>query len=132
MDYVGGYCLALDMTDRIAQGKAKKAGLPWSIAKGFDTSCPVSKFLAKDLVPDPQDLRLWLTVNGQMKQDGHTRDMVWPTSYLLHWISHRFTLEPGDLLLTGTPHGVGPVKAGDKIQCGLGDLVQMTFPVIGR
>lgn len=104
-------------------------GLPWSIAKGFDTSCPVSDFIPLDNIPDPQNIDLWLKVNGQMRQNGNTKDMIFKIPFLLSWISFRFTLEPGDLILTGTPEGVGAVKLGDQIECGLGKLVKMTFNV---
>lgn len=129
MDYVGGYALALDMTDRAAQNRAKTAGLPWSHAKGFDTACPISPFITKDKIPDPQNVDLWLKVNGTVRQKANTKDMIFKIPFLISWISHHFTLEPGDLILTGTPPGVGPVKAGDTIQCGLGNLVTMSFPV---
>lgn len=129
LDHIGGYILALDMTDRVAQQKAKKAGLPWSIAKGFDTSCPVSEFIPKDKIADPQNVDLWLKVNGEMRQTGNTKDMIFPIPFLVNWISHRFTLDVGDVILTGTPSGVGPVKDGDVIDCGLGDLAKMTFNV---
>lgn len=132
MDYVGGYALALDMTDRGAQDKAKAAGLPWCTAKGFDTACPVSAFIPKEKIPNPQSVDLWLKVNGESKQKASTKDMLFTIPHLISWISNHFTLEPGDLILTGTPSGVGPVKAGDKIECGLGDIVKMSFTVVGR
>lgn len=129
LSYIGGYTLALDMTDRIAQGKAKKAGLPWSVAKGFDTACPVSAFIPKEKIADPQNVDLWLKVNGDVRQKANTSEMIFTIPFLISWISEHFTLEPGDLILTGTPSGVGPVKAGDRIECGLGDIVTMSFSV---
>jgi len=132
MDYVGGYCLVLDMTDRIGQSAAAKAGLSWGVAKGFDTACPVSEFIPKEKIPNPQNIDLWLKVNGVERQKGNTKDMIFTVPNLISWVSQYFTLEPGDLLLTGTPAGVGPVKAGDKIDCGLGaDLMKMQFVVAG-
>jgi acylpyruvate hydrolase len=128
-EYVGGYVLALDMTDREAQGKAKKAGLPWTLAKGFDTACPVSQFIDKSLIPDPQKVGLWLKVNGTTKQQGNTADMIFTIPHLISWISGFITLEPGDLILTGTPPGVGPVKPGDIIECGLDNIIAMSFGV---
>ena len=83
LDHIGGYVLALDMTNRGAQAKAKKAGLPWSVAKGFDTSCPVSAFIPKDSIPNPQDIDLWLKVNGEMRQDGNTKDMIFDIPTLI-------------------------------------------------
>lgn len=128
-DYIGGYALILDMTDRVAQAKAKKAGLPWTLAKGFDTACPVSKFIEKSQIADPQNVGLWLKVNGDMKQQATTADMIFTIPYLISWISNYITLEPGDLILTGTPAGVGPVRAGDVIECGLDGLLTMSFGV---
>ena len=129
MHYVAGYTLALDMTNRIAQNNAKNKGLPWSVAKGFDTSCPVSKFMEKSTVMDPHQLQLWLNVNGESRQASSTADMIFTIPYLVSWISQIFTLETGDLILTGTPAGVGPVRAGDVIECGLGDVVTMKYDV---
>lgn len=132
MNHVGGYILALDMTDRGKQAALKKKGLPWAIAKGFDTSCPVSDFIPKEKIPDPQNVPLWLKVNGEMKQNGNTKDMIFTIPNLVSWISQHFTLEPGDVVLTGTPSGVGPVKAGDVIDCGLADIISMKYKVEGR
>lgn len=129
MDFVGGYTVCLDMTARDLQTAAKKGGLPWSVAKGFDTSCPVGQFVPKEQVHDPYNLRLWCEVNGSKRQDGNTRDMIRKIPELVSYVSKIFTLEPGDLILTGTPDGVGPVKEGDKIKAGLGDLVQIEFEI---
>ena len=129
-DHVAGYVLALDMTDRAEQAKAKKAGTSWCLAKGFDTACPVSRFLSKEEIQDCQNVGLKLMVNGTIKQDGNTKDMIFTIPKLISWISERMLLEPGDLILTGTPPGVGPVKSGDKIECFLnGDQVRMSFEV---
>jgi len=133
MDHIGGYCLILDMTDRVGQSDASKSGLCWSLAKGFDTACPTSEFISKEKIRDPQNVDLWLKVNGLERQKGNTKDMIFTIPRLISWVSQYFTLEPGDLLLTGTPAGVGPVRAGDRIDCGLGkDLVTMHFIVEGR
>ena len=132
MDYVGGYTVCLDMTARDLQAKAKAEGKPWSVAKGFDTSCPVGSFIPKEQVPDPHSLRLWCQVNGIMRQEGNTRDMIHKIPDLICLITRVFTLEPGDLILTGTPSGVGSLAAGDEIRVGLGDLLSVTFPVTTR
>lgn len=99
------------------------------MAKAFDTSCPVSPFIPKDAIPDPQNVGIWCKVNGAMKQDGNTRDMIFTVPYLLSYISQFFTLEPNDVVLTGTPSGVSAVKAGDVIQGGIDKLVKMEFKV---
>lgn len=129
MDHVDGYMLALDMTARDFQDEAKSKGQPWSLAKGFDTSCPVSRFLNKDEIKNPNSVGLWLKVNDQLRQEGNTSDMIFSIPYLISYLSKFFTLEPGDLILTGTPSGVGPVTKGDTIQAGLTDIVTMTFKV---
>ncbi|XP_014668546.1 PREDICTED: acylpyruvase FAHD1, mitochondrial-like [Priapulus caudatus] len=129
MNHVGGYVLALDMTARDLQAKAKKKGHPWLIAKGFDTSCPVSEFIPLKMIPDPNSVQLWLKVNGATRQDGTTADMIFGIAELLSYISTYFTLEEGDLVLTGTPSGVGEVVEGDVITCGLGNLAEMSFSV---
>ena len=129
MDYVGGYTIALDMTARDWQDHAKKNALPWSKAKGFDTSCPIGPFVPKAEIPDVNNLRVWCKVNGDTRQNGHTGDMIYKLPFLISYISNLFTLEPGDLLLTGTPEGVGPVKAGDTIEAGINDIVTIKFNI---
>ena len=118
-DYIGGYCLALDMTSRKLQDELKKQGHPWLLAKGFDTSCPCGDFIDKDQLNVSGSVNLWLSVNGTMKQNGHTRDMIFPVEELIAYISKYITLDEGDLILTGTPAGVGPVKQGDQIEAGM-------------
>ena len=132
LDHIGGYVLALDMTDREAQSRAKKCGLPWTLGKSFDTSCPVSRFIEKSCIADPHNVELWLNVNGVTRQRASTSEMIFSIPYLISWISHQMTLEPGDLILTGTPAGVGPVHAGDHIDCGISDLITMAFDVESR
>jgi len=129
MNHVAGYILALDMTARDLQTIAKKQGLPWDMAKGFDTSCPVSTFIPKSSVPDPHAIELWCKVNGNLKQSGNTKDMIFSIPHLVSYISDYFTLEPYDVILTGTPAGVGPVGFGDKIEGGLSNLVNINFKV---
>lgn len=130
MDFVGGYTVALDMTARDLQAKAKSLGLPWTIAKGFDTSCAVGKFIPKEQVPDPYNLQLTCSVNNVLRQDGNTKDMIFQIPTLISYISGYFTLEPGDVILTGTPAGVAAVIDGDVITATLGDLVRIEFSVI--
>jgi acylpyruvate hydrolase len=129
MRCVAGYVLALDMTARDLQNIAKKDGLPWDLAKGFDTSCPVSKFIPKTAIPDPHALEIWCKVNGNIRQKGNTKDMIFSIPYLISYISDYFTLEPYDVILTGTPAGVGHVGPGDKIEGGLTNLVDINFQV---
>ncbi|CAF3315630.1 unnamed protein product [Rotaria socialis] len=118
-EYVAGYCLALDMTSRKLQNELKDQGLPWLLAKGFDTSCPCGDFIDKNEINLSSSVNLWLSVNGTMRQNGHTRDMIFSVPDLIAFISKYITLEHGDLILTGTPAGVGAVKRGDHIEAGI-------------
>lgn len=116
LDHVAGYAVGLDMTARDIQQRAKEKGHPWSVAKGFDTFAPLGAFLPASAVADPQDLSIQLRVNGELRQDGHTGDMIFPVRHLIAHASSIFTLMPGDLLYTGTPEGVGPVTPGDTLE----------------
>ncbi len=117
LSYVSGYAVGLDMTARDLQSQAKRNGHPWSVAKGFDTFAPLGMFGPKEEVADVQDLMLTLTVNGEVRQRASTKDMVFTVAELVSYCSRVFTLEPGDCIFTGTPEGVGPVEAGDRLVC---------------
>ncbi|PBK78867.1 hypothetical protein ARMSODRAFT_947857 [Armillaria solidipes] len=135
--HIAGYALAVDMTARNLQDQVKKRGLPWSAAKGFDTFTPIGSFIPKDKILDPHDLRLSLKINGGIKQNGTTADMIFRIPRLIEHISSIMTLEEGDLVLTGTPSGVGPVSPGDKVECLLADpsgksLSTLDFLAIAR
>ena len=133
MRHVAGFCLALDMTDREGQAEAKAAGKPWTAAKGWDTSCPVSDFVPASRVPEHTALSLWLKVNDEEtpRQHGTPTQMIFDVPTLLAAISAVHTLEPGDLLLTGTPEGVGPVRPGDVIRAGITELgLLIEVPVV--
>lgn len=115
LNHVDGYALGLDMTARDLQAEAKKKGLPWSVAKGFDTFAPLGPFAKAHDIHDPQDLHLELLVNGDVRQTAHTADMIFSVADLISYCSTIFTLLPGDLIFTGTPEGVGPVVDGDQL-----------------
>ena len=114
-DHVAGYAVGLDMTLRDLQSEAKKRGLPWSVAKGFDTSAPISLAVEKNRVADPHKLAISLEVNGVLKQHSNTGNMIFRIDSIVSFLSSIFTLEPGDLIFTGTPEGVGMVAAGDRL-----------------
>jgi 2-keto-4-pentenoate hydratase/2-oxohepta-3-ene-1,7-dioic acid hydratase in catechol pathway len=116
MHHIAGFGVAIDLTLRDVQNELKKKGLPWEIAKGFDTSCPLSDFVAADQVVDPHRLELKLWVNDELRQEGNTAQMIHRIPAIVHEISQVFTLEEGDVILTGTPSGVGPVVSGDRIR----------------
>jgi 2-keto-4-pentenoate hydratase/2-oxohepta-3-ene-1,7-dioic acid hydratase in catechol pathway len=111
---IAGIGLGLDLTLRDVQNELKKKGHPWEVAKAFDGAAPLSAFLRPDdFVLD--DIRFSLTVNGELRQRGHSADMITPVLPLLAHISGIFTLEPGDVVMTGTPEGVAPLQAGDVL-----------------
>ena len=119
MDIIPTYLLTIDMTARNVQNEAKKKGLPWSIAKGFDTFLPISNPIPKDSIPDPHDIELYLSINGSMKQNDSTKLMLFDIPRIISDVSRVFSLEEGDIIITGTPKGVGPVESGDVIEAGI-------------
>jgi acylpyruvate hydrolase len=121
---VGAYGLGLDLTLREVQTEAKERGGPWTLAKGFDHSLPVTPFLAAGEVGDPGQLRFSLEVDGELRQEGCSSDMVHSVGELLAWVSRWITWEPGDLLLTGTPEGVAEVLPGQTARLSLGSLLE--------
>lgn len=129
MEHVAGYALCLDMTARDIQDECKSKGLPWTMAKAFNTSCPVSEFIPKERIPDPGNVKLWLKVNDQLRQSGCTSQMIFSIPYLISYISDFITLEEGDLILTGTPKGVSAVQEHDELRAGIEDVVTMSFKV---
>ncbi|CDH45605.1 MAG: fumarylacetoacetate hydrolase family protein [Candidatus Competibacteraceae bacterium] len=116
---VAGYGIALDLTLRDLQNELKKKGHPWETAKAFDGACPLSPFLQPEALSDPQATDLLLRVNGEIRQHGNTRQMMVGVFELMAYISTHFTLRPGDVVLTGTPAGVGPLRAGDALTLSL-------------
>ncbi|KAF7719061.1 Fumarylacetoacetase family protein [Penicillium ucsense] len=119
LDAIESYVLAIDMTGRNVQEEAKKKGLPWSIAKGFDTFMPISQVIPKSRIPNPHDAFLRLRVNETEKQADSTGLMLYRIPQQLAHISRIMTLEKGDIVLTGTPKGVGQVKAGDMMHASI-------------
>ncbi|MBV7404639.1 fumarylacetoacetate hydrolase family protein [Enterobacter sp. ENT03] len=120
---IAGYGVALDLTLRDIQGQMKKAGQPWEKAKGFDNSCPISGFIpVSEFQGDPQNTPLSLKVNGEVRQQGTTADMIHKIVPLIAYMSRFFTLRAGDIILTGTPEGVGPLHSGDALEVSLNGL----------
>jgi acylpyruvate hydrolase len=129
LDYVAGYGVGIDLTLRDLQTEAKKKGLPWTIAKGFDTSAPVSTIVRKEKIPDPHSLEITLRVNGEIRQKSNTRNMIFKTDAVVSYLSSVFTLEPGDLIFMGTPEGVGKINAGDIIEAELESVATLRVDV---
>lgn len=126
LGHVFGYVATNDVTARDLQ----RRDVQFTRAKSFDSFCPVGPFIETEL--DPADVSIRVTVNDALRQDGHTGDMVFPVPELLAYISAVMTLEPGDLVLTGTPAGVGPLSSGDVVQVALSGLGVLRNPVTTR
>jgi fumarylpyruvate hydrolase len=125
LDHVFGYGVGLDMTRRDIQGEAKKMGRPWEMGKAFDNSAPCTALKPVTMVGHPTKGAIWLKVNGQVKQKGDLADLIWNVPETIAYLSKLVTLQPGDLIMSGTPAGVGPVQRGDKLEGhvdGLDDL----------
>jgi len=125
LDCVWGYSVSLDMTRRDLQGECKKAGRPWEIGKAFEHSAPSSELVPVSEIGHPVDGDIWLKVNGEIRQQGDLNHMIWKVPEIISYLSGLFTLAPGDVILTGTPAGVGPVNRGDQLHGhieGVGDL----------
>src|SRR5918995_1183038 len=122
---VFGYAVGLDMTRRDLQAEAKKAGRPWDMAKGFDRSAPMSAVRPASAIGHPSEGAIWLRVNGELRQEGDLAQQIWKVPETISYLSTLVELQPGDLILTGTPKGVGPVEPGDHLEGhieGVGDL----------
>jgi len=108
--------LGLDFTARDLQDDAKKKGLPWALSKGFDNAAPVSRFVPKSRFPDLRNISFHLDLNGKTVQKGNSSLMLYPFDEIIAYISQFMTLRTGDLIFTGTPAGVGPIKPGDLLE----------------
>jgi 2-keto-4-pentenoate hydratase/2-oxohepta-3-ene-1,7-dioic acid hydratase in catechol pathway len=129
MGLVTGYGVAIDLTLRDVQSKLKAKGLPWEIAKGFDTACPLSDFVPADQVADPHQLQLAINVNGELRQNGNTRLMMRNIPRFISEVSAIFTLQPGDILLTGTPAGVSRIQSGDLLDAEIEQVGRLSVRV---
>lgn len=125
LEHVFGYAVGLDMTRRDLQGEAKKLGRPWEIGKAFEYSAPCGPIYPASQVGHPTSGEVWLKVNGEMRQKGDVNQMIWKVPEMISYLSDYFTLAPGDLIMSGTPAGVGAVRKGDALHGhvdGVGDL----------
>ncbi len=129
LDHVLGFAVGLDMTLRDIQAEAKEKGTPWSLAKGFDSSAPISRVMPRDQVGDGSGLAIRLTVNGEERQSSRTDHMMRSVAELITFASRTVTLERGDLLFTGTPAGVGPVSPGDTLTAEIEKIGTLTVQV---
>ena len=119
MECVWGFAVGVDMTRRDLQGEAKKSGRPWDTGKAFDHSAPIGRLHPIADTGIMESGRIWLAVNGDILQDGNLNQMIWKLPEMISYLSGLFTLQPGDLIFTGTPSGVGPVVKGDVLVGGV-------------
>lgn len=128
LEHVFGYAVGIDLTRRDLQKAAKDKGRPWETAKGFDQSAPISAIHRVSAVGHPAAGRIWLAVNGQIRQDAGLNELIWDVAESIAELSTLFELAPGDLLFTGTPAGVGPLVPGDDVTGGIEgiDEIQIT------
>lgn len=124
-----GLGLALDLTLRNVQSQLKEKGHPWEVAKGFDGACPLSSFLKLTSVPNWTSLSFTLSINDELRQTGKAADMLYSVPQLLVEMSRHFTLEPGDVILTGTPAGVGILARGARLHFSLDNAFEITTQV---
>lgn len=129
LDCIWGYGVGVDLTRRDRQAEAKKAGAPWDAAKAFDQSAPVGALTAAAACGHVRAGRIWLSVNGETKQDGDLAHMIWSVPEIVSALSRSWALKPGDLIFTGTPAGVGPLRIGDHIKCGVNGLAELEFSI---
>jgi fumarylpyruvate hydrolase len=134
LDLVFGYAVGLDMTRRDLQNDMREKKRPWDIGKSFAAAAPVGVIHPVDAVGHPGSGLIWLDVNGARRQQGDLADMIWDVAHTIHFLSQYYELLPGDLVYTGTPSGVGPVVAGDRLEGGidrLGTLAVVIEPGTG-
>lgn len=118
---VQAIAVGIDVTARDIQYKAKKNGLPWSLAKGFETFAPVGNFVDLDTSININDLDIQVKVNGELRQAGNTSNMLFSAAEIISYLSHQFRITAGDLIFTGTPEGVSPITSGDIIEASIGN-----------
>ena len=130
LDHVWGYGVGIDMTRRDLQAVAKSNGQPWEASKAFDDAAPLSALQSAQDVGHPGRGRIWLSVNGDLRQDGDLGQLIWSVPEIIEQLSSLFRLAPGDLIFTGTPAGVGPVVAGDVLEGGVDGLGTIRVQIV--
>jgi fumarylpyruvate hydrolase len=130
LDHVFGYGVGLDMTRRDLQGEAKKLGRPWEIGKAFEASAPCTALVPATAIGHPAQGAIWLKVNGEMRQEGDLNQMIWKVPEMIAYLSDYFLLAPGDVIFSGTPSGVGPVKRGDRLHGHVDGVADLNVRVV--
>ncbi len=131
LDHVYGYAVGIDMTRRDLQLAARDKGRPWDVGKAFDQSAPISAIHRASAIGHPESGAIWLKVNGETRQNGDLKDLIWPVPDVVAFLSRLFVLEPGDLIYTGTPAGVGPVKPGDRMLGAVEGVDEVSIQIAG-
>ncbi|SUB02029.1 2-keto-4-pentenoate hydratase/2-oxohepta-3-ene-1,7-dioic acid hydratase (catechol pathway) [Pannonibacter phragmitetus] len=130
LSHVYGYAVALDMTRRDLQAAAKDMGRPWDTAKAFEHSAPIGPVVPASVCGHPQAGAITLSVNGTLRQSGDLNQMIWKIPEMIAYLSDYFTLAAGDVILTGTPSGVGPVVRGDRLEASVEGFAPLTADVV--
>ncbi len=130
LDHVYGYAVCIDMTRRDLQGQAKKTGRPWEIGKAFERSGPIGPLRPAGEIGHPDHGRIELSVNGDLRQEGDLNQMIWKVPEMISHLSEYFDLGAGDVILSGTPSGVGPVVKGEKVEAAIEGIGQITVQVV--
>jgi fumarylpyruvate hydrolase len=126
---IWGWAVGVDLTRRDLQAEAKAHGRPWDASKGFDFSAPLGPIVPRRQLASPEG-RIRLSVEGQLRQDGRLADMIWSPAEIVAQASHLWRLEPGDLIFTGTPDGVGPIGPGERVEAEIDGLPPLTFTIV--
>jgi fumarylpyruvate hydrolase len=129
-EHVWGYAIGLDMTRRDLQQQAKDKGRPWSFGKDYDEAAPCGPVTAASKVGHPSKGKLWLKVNGEYRQQSDIDQMIWSVPEQIAFLTQYYTLEPGDVIFTGTPAGVGAAKVGDELVAGVDGLGELRVSVV--
>jgi fumarylpyruvate hydrolase len=130
LDCVYGYAVGFDMTRRDLQSEAKKLGRPWEVGKAFESAAPCSEIVPAAAIGHPAKGAVWLKVNGELRQQGDLTQLIWRVPEMISYLSGLFDLKAGDLIFSGTPAGVGPVKRGDLLQGGVDGIGEITVRVV--
>lgn len=129
LDHVLGYAVGIDLTRRDLQKESKEKGRPWETAKAFDQSAPISAIHRAGDIGHPSSARIWLAVNGELRQDADINELIWNVAESVAELSTLFELAPGDLLFTGTPAGVGPLEPGDQVTGGIEGIDEIAISI---
>ncbi len=128
--YIAGYAVGIDFTLRDVQNEFKKKGLPWTLSKGFLKSAPISNVLHANEIEDAENLNISLKINGELKQNANTSQMIFKIGYVIHYISSIFGLKKGDIIFTGTPAGVTRLNSGDLIEAEIEKIGKLEIKVV--